>query len=153
VAMSPYGGNPNSIPNEDSLDFELDDMNIFSPTPFTGYDRVASGPRYAYGGEYTVTNRGGQSVDVLLGQSYQPHPVQAFQAGTGLDHSLSDYVGRIQIVPSPNLGLNYRFRVNQYDFAMRRSEVDAVIGPKPLNLTVNYAFLGRLNPTSPYDQR
>ena len=32
------------------LDFELDDINIFSPTPSSGYDRLVTGPRVAYGG-------------------------------------------------------------------------------------------------------
>ena len=60
VAASPNTGNSSRIPNNDSLNFELDDVNIFSPTPSSGYDRLVTGPRVAYGAEYTIVNRGGE---------------------------------------------------------------------------------------------
>jgi LPS-assembly protein len=154
ASASPYNGdNSYKIPNEDSLDFELDDMNILSPTPFSGYDRVFSGPHVAYGGEYNVTRRGAQLGDVLLGQIYQPHPQTIFQPGTGLDGQFSDYAGRIEADPSPDLTLDYRFRVDKQNFGMRRSEVNALIGPAPMRLTLTYVFFGQLNPDSPFAER
>ncbi len=153
VAASPNTGNSSKIPNNDSLDFELDDMNIFSPTPSTGYDRVVTGPRVAYGGEYTVTNRGGQSADILIGQSYQQHPQSELPVGTGLDTDVSDIVGRIDFAPSNNLTMQYRFRLDHADLEIRRSEVSTSIGPKPLNLNIGYVFFDRLSPTSPFTAR
>ncbi len=153
VSASPYGGNSYRIPNEDSLDFELNDLNIFSPQPSTGYDRVVSGPRVAYGGEYTIVNRGAQSADFLLGQSYQLHPQYALPQGTGLDHNLSDIVGRAAVSPSTNVVFDYSFRVSESDLMLRRSEITASFGPRPLNLQTNYVFYDKLSPTSPFNAR
>ncbi len=151
--IGPYGGNSAKIPNEDSLDFELDDSNIFSPSLFTGYDRVASGPRLAYGSEYTITNHGDSAVDVLLGQSYQPHPDHVFQPGTGLDHDLSDLVGRINVQPSANLGIGYSFRLAEQDFSVQRSEVQLTAGSRPLRATLGYVFLSQLSSASVFGER
>lgn len=153
VAASPNSGNSAKIPNNDSLDFELDDMNIFSPTPSSGFDRIVTGPRVAYGAQYTIVNRGGQSADLLLGQSYQQHGQNELPVGTGLDHNLSDVVGRVGISPSNNLTMQYRFRLDKDNLEIRRSEVSTSIGPRPLNLNVGYVFFDKLSPTSPFTAR
>jgi LPS-assembly protein len=148
VNVGPYGGNSEKIPNEDSLDFELDDSNIFSPAPSTGYDRIAPGPRVAYGAEYTINNRDQTAADVLLAQSYEPRTQNVFQPGTGLDHNFSDFVGRFNVSPSSNLGVTYQFRINEQDYSFRHSEVDLNVGPRPLHLTLGYIFLDELNTTT-----
>jgi LPS-assembly protein len=153
VAASPNTGNSSKIPNNDSLDFELDDVNIFSPTPSSGYDRLVTGPRVAYGAEYTVVNRGGESADFVLGQSYQLHPQTELPVGTGLDSYMSDIVGRADISPSNNVVLQYRFRLDHDNLELRRSEVSASLGPRALNLNIGYTFYDKLSPTSPYDAR
>jgi LPS-assembly protein len=153
VAASPNTGNSSKIPNNDSLDFELDDVNIFSPTPSSGYDRLVTGPRVAYGAEYTIVNRGGESADFVLGQSYQLHPQTELPTGTGLDNYMSDIVGRADISPSSNVVLQYRFRLDHDNLELRRSEVSASLGPRALNLNIGYTFYDKLSPTSPYDAR
>lgn len=153
ASASPYGGNSAKIPNEDSLDFELDDTNIFKADPGTGYDRVLTGPRVAYGGEYTVTNRGLGAADVLLGQMYQAHTQAVFPRGTGLDHHVSDIVGRANIAPSSNLTVQYSFRMNEDNLTLRRSELSTFVGPRALNLQTSYVSYGQLNPDSPYTSR
>jgi LPS-assembly protein len=153
TTISPYGGNSGKIPNEDSLDFELDDSNIFKANPGTGYDQVLTGPRIAYGGEYTIVNRGGESADFLLAQSYQLHPEAVFPQGSGLDHHASDIVGRSRLSPSGNFSVQYSFRADEDKLTLRRSEITTSVGPKPLNLTNSYVFYDRLNPSSLYDAR
>ena len=153
VAASPYNGNNSKIPNNDSLDFELDDVNIFSPTPSSGYDRLVTGPRVAYGAQYTIVNRGGESADFVLGQSYQLHPQTELPVGTGLDSDMSDIVGRADISPSSNVVLQYRFRLDHNTLELRRSEVSASLGPRPLNLNIGYTFYDKLAPDSPFDAR
>lgn len=153
VSASPNGGNSLKIPNEDSLDFELDDTNIFKADPGTGYDRVLTGPRFAYGGEYTIVNRGTGTADILLGQMYQAHPQTIFPTGSGLDHHLSDIVGRANVAPSGNLSMQYSFRLDRNDLRIRRSEVSSSIGPRALNLQTSYVFYDKLSPTSLLDER
>ena len=153
VAASPSTGNSIKIPNNDSLDFELDDVNIFSPTPSSGYDRLVTGPRVAYGAQYTIVNRGGESADFVLGQSYQLHPQTELPVGTGLGTNVSDIVGRADISPSNNVVLQYRFRLDHDNLELRRSEVSASLGPRPLNLNIGYTFYDKLSPDSPYNAR
>ncbi|HLO78435.1 MAG TPA: LPS assembly protein LptD, partial [Magnetospirillum sp.] len=45
VAASPNGGNSPRIPNEDSIGFELDEINVFRPNRMPGLDRVEGGVR------------------------------------------------------------------------------------------------------------
>lgn len=151
--VGPYGGNSSKIPNEDSLDFELDDSNVFSPTPFTGYDRVSSGPRLAYGAEYTVSNRGDSAADLLIGESYQPHPEHVFPVGTGLDNNWSDIVGRAQVAPSQDLKMTYHFRIDSGNFSFRHSEVDFSAGSRPISATIGYAFIDTTASTLGYGVR
>jgi LPS-assembly protein len=42
-------GRQSNIPNEDSLGFELNDVNIMRPNRFPGLDRYDGGQRVAYG--------------------------------------------------------------------------------------------------------
>jgi LPS-assembly protein len=153
VAASPNTGNSVKIPNNDSLDFELDDINIFSPTPSSGYDLLVTGPRVAYGFQYNIVNRGGESADFVLGQSYQTDRQTQLPVGTGLGDNFSDIVGRADISPSQNVNLQYRFRLDHDNYELRRSEVSASLGPKPLNLNIGYTFYDKLSPTSPFDAR
>ena len=153
ATASPNGGNPLNIPNEDSLTFELDDVNIFSPDPYTGYDHVFDGPRVAYGGEYTIVSRGLPSMDFLLGQSYQFHPDRSFQPGDGMDDHMSDYVGRVVVSPSANMNVGYRYRLDKDNETLRRSEVDSTLGPRPFRLQTSYVFFDKLSPSSPYNAR
>lgn len=153
ATASPVGGNPAKIPNEDSLAFELDDVNVFSPDPYTGYDHVFGGPRVAYGGEYNIVSRGMPALDVLFGQSYQMRPDRTFQPGDGMDDYLSDYVGRVVVSPSNNLDIGYRYRLDKDNDTLRRSEVDGTLGPRPMRLTASYVFFDKLSESSPYNAR
>jgi LPS-assembly protein len=153
ATASPYGGNSNKIPNEDSLDFELDDSNIFKPNPGAGYDRILSVPRVAYGVEYSVVNRGVGATNMLLAQSYQVHNESVFPQGSGLDHHLSDIVGRVNFTPSGNFSIQDDFRLDEDKFTLRRNEITSNFGPRPLNLQTSYVFYDRLSPNSPFLSR
>ena len=153
ASATPYGGNSIKIPNEDSLDFELDDVNIFSPDPYMGYDHIFTGPRVAYGGEYNLTSRGMPAFDALVAQSYQAHADSNFIVGDGMDQNLSDIVGRLNVTPSQNFGVSYRYRLNKDDYVLRRSEITANVGPRPFNLQETYVFYDKLSANSPFNAR
>jgi LPS-assembly protein len=153
ATASPYGGNTSKIPNEDSLDFELDSTNIFKPNPSNGYDRILTGPRVAYGAEYSVTNRGSPAADLLVAQSYRIHDEAVFDQGSGFDNHLSDVVGRANISPSSVVSFQYDFRLQETDLMPRRSEVSMNLGPHPMNLQASYVFYDKLTSTSVFGQR
>ena len=151
--LSPYGSNSDKIPNEDSLDFELDDVNVFSPTPFTGYDRVLTGPHVSYGLEYDFLDRGRTLVNVSAGQLYQVRPSSVFEPGSGVDDNFSDVVGRIAVSPSDVFDVSYRYRLSKEDGSIRRSEVDTTIGAAPLKLNLSYVYFTKAEDNAAFGQR
>ncbi len=135
---SPYGGNPESIPNEDSEDLEFDDANVFSSNRFTGFDRIEVGPRVNYGMRFGAYGTSGMRTTVLLGQTARVKEDDALTRESGLDRHFSDYVGRFYFSPGPYLDLGYRFRLDGEDLSARRSELDIVGGPDFLRLSLSY---------------
>ncbi len=147
--VSPIGQNPDTIPNEDSRDFEFDDTNLFSEQRFSGYDRVEGGARINYGLRWSAFGATGKSLDVMLGQSYRFHEDETFALESGLRDQFSDYVGRLTIRPSNYLNLSYRFRLDQDDFSTERSEVSAVLGNDLFRLGTNYIYIKQSDPLTP----
>ncbi|MEQ8354125.1 MAG: LPS-assembly protein LptD [Kiloniellaceae bacterium] len=142
AVFSPNGSNPGDIPNEDSLDFEFDDTNLFALNRFPGRDRVDSGTRFDYGIKWTGAFGDSGSAGAFVGQSYRlKENRDAFVEGTGLEDKLSDIVGRVQVQPIEDLDLLYRFRLDKDDLTARRSEFDIEIGPPALNLDLSYFFI------------
>ena len=138
ASISPYGGNPDDIPNEDSQSFEFDDTNLFSVNRFPGLDRIEGGPRISYGLRLGAYGLGGGRTTAFIGQSFRVKADSTFDAGSGLEDNLSDFVGRVTIAPSKFLDLAYRFQLDGGDFAPRRNEVDLTTGPDWFRLNVGF---------------
>ena len=141
LVFSPNGGNSTDIPNEDSLSFEFDDANLFSPTRFPGLDRVESGFRANYGVRFALYGEGDAWSELFLGQAYRQRDDDTFEAGTGLSRRFSDYVGRLTVAPSDFVNLNLRFRLDRENLAARRASVSATAGPEWLRLSMSYVTL------------
>jgi LPS-assembly protein len=135
---APIGSNPLGIPNEDSQSFEFDETDLFIPNRFAGYDRVDSGQRVDYGLHAGFYNPTAGSTQVLVGQSYRFQQHTDFPAGTGLDHRLSDVVGRVVFSPGRYVDLFYRARLDSQDLAMRRQEVGLSGGPASIRGNISY---------------
>jgi LPS-assembly protein len=141
LIASPNGGNPSKIPNEDSLEFEFDDINLFSDNRFSGLDRVEGGARANYGLKLSALGGEGHRSEVVIGQSFRIQDDDTFEEGTGLDDNFSDIVGRITVSPASFLDLGYRFRLDKTNLAARRSQLLMSVGPTWLRGTVNYIKL------------
>lgn len=129
TVLSPNGCNPEEIPNEDSLDFEFDDTNLFSNNRFVGYDRVESGSRVNYGLNWSIYSNGGGKLTAFAGQSYSFSKNPAFLANTGLNEHFSDYVGKIELnLPVYNVTFNYRFRLEKKNLSPNKSEFSMAAG-------------------------
>ena len=139
--ISPYGGNPGEIPNEDSQDLEFDDTNLFSNNRFTGFDRVESGPRVNYGLRFGFFGLGGGRTQGMVGQSARLRADDTFNKGSGLEENFSDFVGRIRIAPAPSFDFAYRFRLTHQNFTARRNEIELASGPKAVRINIGYALL------------
>jgi len=129
------------ISNEDSLDFEFNDLNLYSLNPFPGTDRTMGGERVVYGASASAYGSHGGSTSLFLGQLYNFHHNNEFDSFTGLQENLSDYVGRLEVKPSSYLNLVYRFRMAQANFAPNSTEVSATAGPSNLQVSANYVQL------------
>lgn len=135
-------GDQDDIPNEDSLDFEFDDTNLFSANRFAGLDRVDSGQRIDYGLRWSGLASYGGEASVFAGQSYRlTEEDELFAPESGVQEELSDVVGRVDLRPYDNIDLLYRFRLDKNNLAGRRHEVDFRLGPKALKLDLSYLFI------------
>lgn len=156
LVLAPEGGNPKKIPNEDSIDFEFDDTNLFSINRFTGADRVDPGPRIDYGLKWTITGESGAYGTAFIGQSYRLAQIDdedLFPEGSGVEDNLSDVVGRLELRPNEYLDLTYRFRFDKESFSPRRAEVGGELGPDALNLDVTYTFLDDFSGSEEFDDQ
>lgn len=138
MIVSPYGNNPDEIPNEDSQVTELSDENLFSANRFTGIDRVENGPRMNYGVRGGVHGNSGQHIDFLFGQNYRTRVDPNLEPASGMDSNFSDYVGRVVFRTAEMFDVGYRFRLNRDDLEINRSEVMAGINYAPVRLDVDY---------------
>lgn len=141
AAVTPIGVNPEEIPNEDSLDLEFDDTNLFSMNRFAGLDRVETGPRINYGLKWSAYRQTGGSMSVLLGQTYRFHDDQIFSPLSGLRGHFSDIVGRIDFTPNRYIDMQYRFRLDKDTLVSRRSEVSMSTGTDPFRIGGTYVFV------------
>ena len=144
VVLAPEGGNPRKIPDEDSIDFEFDDTNLFSLNRFPGIDRVDPGQRVDYGLKWSITGNDGSYGTAFVGQSYRFQDVDQedlFPEDSGVEDRLSDIVGRVELRPREFLDLTYRFRADKDTFSLKRSEISASVGPEALNFNATYTFI------------
>ena len=141
LIASMTGLNPSEIPNEDSVDFELDDTNLFSLNRFPGRDRIDDGSRFVYGVSATfLGNRGGQS-ELFIGRSLRLASSRDYSDDSGLREARSDLVGRLRIDPGQYLNFVYRFRLHPENFKAHSNEVTMFAGAPALNASVSYLLL------------
>lgn len=141
LIISPYGGNPDEIPNEDSQDLELSDDNLFTSNRFTGLDRIESGPRVNYGIRGGIDTSKNTHIGGLLGQNYRVKEDRNFTSRSGMDDNFSDYVGRITLSTHDIFDLAYRFRIDREEFVANRNEIDSTIDLHPISFGMNYLSL------------
>jgi LPS-assembly protein len=151
--VTPYGGNPSNITNEDSRNFEFDDTNLFAINRFPGRDRYEGGPRINYGLRGAIYGLAGGFSEVLIGQSWRIDHDDSIPDDTGLDKEHSDYVGRIVVAPSSMFDVTHRFRLDRDTLEMRRSEISAGFGPPWARFRVGYVDLRREDPTIVFGNR
>jgi LPS-assembly protein len=131
------------VPIEDSLSYDLDDLNVFDLNRFPGLDGWENGVRLAYGGEWGW-DIGRFDIQARLGQSYRMSNERGvFFDGTGLTGNFSDIVGRTSVTFAERFDLIHRFRVDKNNLSVRRNEIDAVFRAKRFSLGLGYTKLNR----------
>jgi LPS-assembly protein len=139
-------------PNEDSLDVEFDETNLFAPNRFTGTDLIEGGNRATYGLRNAVTLDNGARVDVFGGESYDFTKNNDFPEESGLQNHASDYVGRIDFLPVDWINLNYGFRLAQQDLSPQRQDVLLAVGEPIFHPYIRYISAYETETTGLVDQ-
>ena len=136
------------IPNEDSLDLEYSDANLFSLNRYPGIDRIEGGSRvdYALHGAWYLPK--GALLDGVLGQSYRFRKDSDYFAESGLTDNISDIVGWVTVAPATYFNLTYRTRLSHTDLGRRMIDATAFVGAPLLNFTGGYLY----TTTNPYVQ-
>ena len=149
VAPNTGGLRRAQIPNEDSLDFEFTDQNLFSLNRFPGIDRLEGGVRANVGlhANWTI---GGASLDNLVGESFRTHKDNSFPIGSGLENRASDIVTRTSVNPTPWLELTGRTRLDHERFTPRFADVLGSVGVERFRLSGGYLYTA-VNPYLFYD--
>jgi len=152
VILAPQVGDSQNqrYPNEDSLDFEFTDANLFGFNRFPGIDRLEGGVR-ANVALHSAWYLGGTTFDGLIGQSYRTNKDNVFPEASGLHNQVSDIVARATVAPTEWLDLTYRTRLSSTGLANRFSDAVATAGVPKLRLSVGYIYT-TFNPYYYYDQ-
>jgi LPS-assembly protein len=142
VTGAAYYSNNSEIPNEDSQDVELDDLNIFTLNRFPGRDRIEDGPRAAVGIRYRRTPFvDGPVVEATFGQTFRLRDNENFSEPSGLREEISDIVGSWRLFDGNTYDIGHRLRITD-GTNIRRNEVYARIEPfHGLNLSGTYVSL------------
>lgn len=142
VYLSPNVDNSDDVPNEDSLDAQLDAGNILEGNRFPGLDRVEDKSHVAYGIKTGLYSYEGGHFDTFLGQSYNFYDEgNPFPAGSGLETQSSDYVGAINAsFDEDKHNLSYRFQVNSDTLTSQRHELYGKTTWGPVQVDGNYMY-------------
>jgi LPS-assembly protein len=141
VTVAPNGGNPDTIPNEDSQEIEFDETNLFRDNLYDGIDRVDGGTRFNYGINYLVSTEDYDNGAIFIGQSYRPRVSSSFTQASGQDDNFSDVVATVQMSPKHYIDLLYRTQFSPDNLSPQRNELTTQIGGAPLRLNLDYTFV------------
>ena len=147
VIARPNETNIAQLPNEDSQSLVFDDTNLFAVDKFSGYDRIEGGSRANIGGQFSLNTNSGARTNLLVGQSFQLNGINSFAqrdlaltgADSGLDKTGSDYVSRLQSIPTKDLNLTLRGRFDPQGLQSRRFEAETSVQFGRLGTSLIYA--------------
>jgi len=141
LVIAPQTGDSQNdkYPNEDSLDFEFTDANLFGFNRFPGIDRLEGGVRLnaALHGTWYL---GGTTFDGFIGQSYRDTKNYLFPEYTGLQGQVSDIVARATFSPAPWLDVMYRTRLDYQTLVTRMADTVFSVGVPKFRLNGGYLY-------------
>ncbi len=152
LIVAPQVGNSQftDIPNEDSLDLEFTDQNLFAFNRFPGIDRLEGGVR-ANMGLHGAWYLNGTSFDGLVGQVFRTTEDNNFAVTSGLHDKVSDIVGRATFAPTDWLDFTYRTRIDHRNGVTRMADAIGSVGGPRLRVNAGYLYT-TYDPYNFYDQ-
>lgn len=134
--------NDSDIPNEDSVDTQINFTNLFDADRFAGLDLVEDRSRVNYGMEVGYYTDKGDEVTAALGQSYRFDDTDnPFNEGSGFENQQSDVVGQLGLsLNNHRDNLNYRFQLDGQKLSAERHEVYGATKIKDARLSAIYLY-------------
>jgi len=86
-----------STPNEDSIQVEFEESNLFSTNRFPGFDRQELGLRANVGVNYTRYDPSGWNLGATVGRVFREKDLKQFTDATGLSGKNSEWVSAVRI--------------------------------------------------------
>jgi LPS-assembly protein len=146
----PHLGRQLRFPNEDALDFEFTEANLFQLSRYTGRDRMEGTTRadLALRGSWSFVNGG--RVEGVVGRSFRTTQSSTFPLDVGLNDRASDWVTRSTWTPVSWVDFIARNRFDSESFQHRATDAVANfnlgrVGPLAnLSVSGGYLFNNRL---------
>ncbi len=110
VFISQPKENPDWLPNNDTVDFELDESNLFSNNRYAGVDKIDTGHRYSYGSRLKIWQDDAY-IQAFLGQNIT----------RAVQNPLSDFIGSLY-AKWQNIDMYANFELDSDDFSTRKIE-------------------------------
>jgi len=139
LVVAPYQGGQDEFPNEDSLDLNFDETILLTgESRFAGLDRVEAGHRLNAGIRYDFTSENGFGVEAAYGRVFRARDNTAFSETSGLRNAQSDHVAALRLKFDPYFDVTARFRANEDDLNLERTEVYARGSYGPISAVGTY---------------
>jgi LPS-assembly protein len=140
IAISPNYTQDPRIPNEDSIDFEFDDTNLFKTNRSPGFDLYEGGQSVTLAGRATAILDDGRSASLLIGRRLGFESAQSIPARTGLQTPLSDWIVEADATPWKNVRLFSRLRLDTQNFSVNEAQLGAELNTPRAEGSVSYLY-------------
>ena len=137
---TPELGFNDDVPNEDSLQVEFDETNLFNLSRFPGEDQIETGFRANVGVSYRRYDPSGWTLGVDVGQVFHFNATSQFSTGSGLGSPSSDILAAVSFELPPRYRIASRLLVSP-DAGIRRAESELALDFNRFDLSATYVFL------------
>ncbi|QIE55360.1 LPS-assembly protein LptD [Pikeienuella piscinae] len=144
--------NQGDIPNEDSVEVEFDEMNLFETDRFTGFDRVETGVFANIGARFTRIDPAGWGATAAGGAVIRFTDQDEFSSAAGLTGATSDFVGSLGLTYSDQLQFGARARISD-EFEFNRAEIYGVGRHAPVSLYGSLLYIEADPSALSFDER
>jgi LPS-assembly protein len=141
VARNP--SKQDKIPNEDFKSFEFDDNNLFEADRIYARDRFDGGQRVDVGVNNIFENFYGARIGTFAGQSFRRQDSDLFVAGSGLNDTRSDYVGRLALSYAPFFDFENHARFDKDNGHIQRNDANLTLNWASFQMNNDYVFFGK----------
>lgn len=138
IAISPNTSQDPRIPNEDSIDFDFDETNLFQFNRSPGFDLYQGGQSVTLAGRATAIFDDGRTASVLLGRRLAAQSDYAIPARTGLQTALSDWILAADATPWKGIRLFSRLRLDSRTFGVNELQAGGAFTTSRVEGSVSY---------------